>query len=433
VSNVWGIETLDRSIHPVTDILAGGRNSILYPDEYLKIREFTGTSAFDFTNSDRVTVDAQLRASAVSDGLGLIADYTQGTDANKMRWSRSDNKENVFLNSGDLGNATWTKSDVTVPSAGTVSGYNAFKITEAATTATHFFNNTTTLAAASGQTCKVLIRAKGDGRNFIRISRAGGAVAVTFELTGAGAKLEATATGNITLQSDGYYLCEANIPLVGATQIYFELKTALTTGAESYAGNIANGVLCYEPQFQFSAGADSTPLPTTDYPQYAGVNGRRWLVLNGAQALVSTDVTSDIFAAGDKLAYIPIQPFVLNVSQNIFRDTAGNFFTLVASSGSNYSFSNNDGGTDVVTTAAALNTSILRFRQTGGNIYLAVDSGAGYVESAPVASGNTADLSSTIQIGRTANGFYGKLGGVFTDNTGTPDTAFEQRLRSYYL
>jgi hypothetical protein len=406
----------------------------------INFTDFGLTSAIDPTDPTQVTADAQLRVSAQADSLGLIANYTQSTDTNKPLWSRSDNKENVFLNSGDLENASWSNFSLDRDSIGTVSGFNAFSLTELAATALHCLQVAASIPAASGQTCKILWRVKGNGRNFVRISRGGGAVAVTFGLTGAGTKLEATATGNITLQSDGYYLCEANIPLIGAITPYFELKTALTTGAESYAGDGTSGVLCYEPQFQFSAGADTTPLTTTDHPQYAGVNGRRWLVFNGAQGMNSTSLLSSIITADEEVMYMPIRPLVTSgVTQVLFRDTGGGNLLRINSNGI-VGLYRNDGASKVAFSASGLSPNvsvIVRARHYAGFLTVGVDYGSGYIDGTPVACGSVGGLSNSFRIGYgatlTTDTFYGKLGGIFTANTGLAKPNFENLLREYYF
>jgi hypothetical protein len=79
---------------------------------------------------------------------------------------------------------------------------------------------------------------------------------------------------------------------------------------------------------------------------------------------------------------------------------------------------------------------IVRLRKVGGNIYIAVSNGSDFTEFASTASGASTPMTGALSIGARSDafqGFYGKIGGIFTDNTGTPDTAFEQRLRSYYL
>jgi hypothetical protein len=395
--------------------------------------DFGLTSALWAPDDTTVTVDAQMRASAFEDSLGLIADYTQGTNVNKPLYSREDNKGNISTSNNDLTTAFWTKGLVTAPSANVVRAD--------AGGGNHFINNNSNTFRGSqcinGASYRVFVKLKYINHLYAWVGDSGGS-----SFHGSRIKLD---TKDVQTQTnctcvylytddEGYDIYEYNYTASGAGvarqfqwYVTFGVST-ITTGTGNYtaAGTEeigVGGVYIQDPVW------DRDLIDTTDHPQYAGVNGQKWLVCNGAQALVNTDVTSDIFAAGTKLAYIPIQSFLLNASQNIFRDTAGNFFTLVASSGSNFSFSNNDGSTDVVTASATLVTSILRFRQTGGNIYLAVDSGAGYVESAPVASGDTADLSSTIQIGRTANGFYGKIGGVLTANTGVPKPNLEALLR----
>jgi hypothetical protein len=370
-----------------------------------------------------------MRASAFEDSLGLIADYTQGTNANKPLYSRADNKGNLLRNSHNVVN--WTNYvGVGTPVGPLVTANAGTGARGVINTTTAFYSN----MAIAGINLRLIVEVEyvnytwcwiGNGGDSswrgVRFNLLTGLVDASFNIT----------SSSVETVSAGRYKITILMPIATTSNFSCYVTFGTSTIANGSTSITAAGT--EQIKIHYGVGQqeswDAEPLETTDYPQYAGVNGQKWLVCNGAQALVNTDVTSDIFAAGTKLAYIPIQSFLLNVSQNIFRDTAGNFFTLVASSGSNYSFSNNDGGTDVVTASATLVTSILRFRQTGGNIYLAVDSGAGYVESAPVASGDTADLSSTIQIGRTANGFYGKIGGILTANTGVPKPNLERLLR----
>lgn len=393
------------------------------------------TVTSDFDPDIGIVIDAQRRISSFSDSLALINPFTQATDANKPRLSITGNEENLFSHSGDLSNVLWIKDAITATTAGTVSGYNAFKLTETAVTNTHILSVISPVGAASGMTCKVIVRVKADGRSFLRVSRGGGAVGVTYELSGAGAKLEATATGSIELQDDGYYLIKTTIPLIGVLTAYFELKTALTTGAESYAGDGTSGILCYEPQLQFSAGAENTPLTTTTHPIYAGINGRQVMVFNGTQALLSSSQLGSIVANNNKLVYIVMKPFELTTSTNIFRDT-GPFMGVFGGTSGNIRFRNFDGETKEVPIEGALTSMIFRGRHFDGNIYAAIDTGSGFVESDPEASSNTTVMTDSLRIGNTSSGFFGQIAAIRTYNDGTLNaetTAYENSIRNKYL
>jgi hypothetical protein len=432
VSNVWGIETLDRSIYPVTDILAGGRNSILYPDEYLKIREFTGTSAFDFTNPDRVTVDAQLRASAVNDGLGLIADYAQGTNANKMLWSRSDNRENLIITSDVVG--SWTGN--------TGIGVASEVITANAGTAVHRAQQSTEVFRANlgvaGKEYRTIIEvtvgthdwfwigSNTDAQRGVRFNAQTGLIDAEFNITDSIVETVSAGRYRITLIYTLSSTGGINVNVVFGT-------STIATAGTSFAAVGTETISVHKADIQ-SSSAEAVHITTTDHPQYAGVNGRRWLVLNGAQLMSSTSISSDIFAVGEKLIYIPLEASLLNVAQSIFRDNPNWWSVLLQSSGGTMSMTNFDSNYDNATVAITTNTPmIFRGRQSGGSIYGAIDIGAGFGTESTVVSGNTGNMTFNLQIGASSAGFHGKLGGVFTDNTGTPDTAFEQRLRSYYL
>ena len=414
------------------------RNSILYPDEYLKIREFTGTSAFDFTNPDRVTVDAQLRASAVNDGLGLIANYTQATNANKPLWSRSDNRENIFQYSEQINNAYWTKNTTTV-TANAITAPNgtltADKLVTVASAGSKDFRGS--VSVVSGRPYVVTFYAKAGEYNFASVYAgfSNATQVTTFNLVSC-TVVATSPNATASIQDVGNGWCRCNLFVTAnafSGILYTYINSDGTSGGTSFTGDGTSGVFFWRMNVR-DAAANELDEETTDYPQYAGVNGRRWLVLNGAQVMSSTSISSDIFAVGEKLIYIPLEASLLNVAQSIFRDNPNWWSVLLQSSGSIMSMTNFDSNYDNATVAITTNTPmIFRGRHSGGSIYGAIDTGAGFGTESTVASGNTGNMTFNLQIGASSASFYGKLGGIFTDNTGTPDTAFEQRLRSYYL
>jgi hypothetical protein len=155
-------------------------------------------------------------------------------------------------------------------------------------------------------------------------------------------------------------------------------------------------------------------------------------VLNGAQLLQSTSTHADIVTNAAKLLYIPIVASAFVNDNIIFRPVGTQFAIMTTATG--FRFRNFDGSNDDVEIAANVNqVYILRARQASGQIEIALDSGAGFVAATPVASGNNTGTAGALQIGSTTISHYGKIGGIFTANTGLAKPNFENLLREYYF
>jgi hypothetical protein len=143
----------------------------------------------------------------------------------------------------------------------------------------------------------------------------------------------------------------------------------------------------------------------------------------------TTSTLADLFANNASLLYMPIVAFSTATSIITRSSTLGR--NSLYTETNRFQYLDNDGGSKnaVSGTITAGVTYIARFRKSGGNIYMAVDSGAGYVESLPTVCGNTDNMTYTYSIGSGSSGFYGKIGGVLTANTGVPKPNLEALLR----
>jgi len=415
----------------------------------LNFTDFGLTSAIDPTDPTKVTADAQLRVSAQADSLGLIADYTQVTNANKMLWSRADNKENLAVRSQELDSwgktSTTVDSDVTTAPDGTLT---ADRINATAITNYHAIQ-LTNLVYVSGNTYRLSVYAKADTESFLQLSYGatshGNQQFTNFDLSNG--TIGSTGATNVDQSiediGNGWYRCThvaiATATVTSGIPQILVIPSAATGRLASWAGGTS--VFAWGAQDQ-NILTDPTYLPTTDHPQYAGVNGRRWLVLNGAQRASTTSLSSNIFTATTKLAYIPFVPLLANHSepQYIIGDGSPGFWNIqIPTSTSVVRWSSWDGSVYENTNSATIvanSVYILRIRQFGGQGFVALDTGAGFVEEAPITFSATSSLAQAINIGRRADnihGFYGKLGGVFTANTGLAKPNFENLLREYYF
>jgi len=404
----------------------------------LNFTDFGLTSAIDPTDPTKVTADAQLRVSAMADSLGLIANYTQATNANKPLWSRSDNRENLVQYSEELNNAIYTNvnAPVTANAANNpVNGAATADLVVADTVnATHELRQD--VAVVSGKTYRISCYAKrNSGTTQFRLVGTALFTNVNFAISGDGT-IESTGAGasNVTVTSltDGWFRLSMTGVATGNGNAQLRLAILNSSGTASFIGD-NTGWLMYGAVIQ-AAGADPTYIPTTDHPQYAGVNGRRWLVLNGAQGMDSTSTLANIFTNNSKLFYIVLEPWLLNVLQRIL-DPTGQYTVLnINSSGSQARWQNFNSSYQTTDVGLTVNQPvILRGRHAGGSIYLAKDEGAGFGAEDVEVSGDTDVMTGVLRLGSTSGGFYGKLGGVFTANTGIPKPNFENLLREYYF
>jgi len=406
----------------------------------INFSDFGLTSAIDPTDPTKVTADAQLRVSAQADSLGLIANYTQATNANKMLWSRADNKENRVLQS-ELQTTTnaWDNAGAIIETSNIFDseGIGLRFVKENSATSEHRVDSNASALwnVVSGTTYILTLRLKSANRG-VRLRPRTGFPANSRYIDLQTGLIVGTSTGvTVTPKPDNVWEISYQI-IASSTSSSAFFSYYLTNPSDgttdNYTGDGTSGFYMGAVQFR-EASTDPTYLPTTDHPQYAGVNGRRWLVLNGAQGMDSTSLSSDIYLNNAKLTYLAGMAFNLAATNYLFASTslywaiktgAGGFIGL--------NYDGNDDNTPLV--AATINTPfLLRYRQSGGLLYLAIDTGAGFGAEQSVATGNTTTMSTVLRLSTTTNGFYGKLGGIFTANTGIAKPNFENLLREYYF
>lgn len=410
----------------------------------LPLPDFGLTSWVDFTNDSEITADAQLRVSAVGDSLGLINDFTQSTDANKPLWSRIDNKENGFKYSHDISQADWVASNITKSAPFMVAGNNSS--TKSLSILSGFSG--TQYLTVIGNVYKVQGRLKHDNWQYAYVRFQNATTGITIDLTtGAIASIfdtSGTISGETaTLNSDGEVEFEVTFT-AAATGSFRAYVYFATNGSynEAQAAPVTVGTERIRVDYLSikRQGADDTILTTTDHPQRAGVNGRKVLYFDGTQRLNSASLASSIHGASDKLLYLIGYPFLVSASyasdQRTFQYSDGNLIVGQDASTTNAKMQNFDGTSDKASGSITSVPTIIRARQTGGNIFLAVDTGAGFVESAGVASGATSAMTGSLIIGTNAAtglGYYGALAGMATANTGAAKPNLENLLREYFF
>jgi len=412
----------------------------------LNFTDFGLTSAIDPTDPTKVTADAQLRVSAMADSLGLIANYTQATNANKMLWSRSDNKENRLLNSNDAENAfraTIDTNNMEISPPASLSGATVNKITEDSTASnSHGYtkaNSSLQVIAGKIERFVIFVKRTAGTRTFYLNTNAPLGSAIVKWNPETGALISATGTSVVAsagvVQPDGWVRCEFEVT-GQSTSAAGTLVVGLATsaGTTSYSGD-GTSFLYFAAHVYQDVNTDPTYLPTTDHPQYAGVNGRRWLVLNGAQAMNSTSTCANIYAAGAKLVYIPLVSWLFSATTYNILGSSGGVRGNIRTISTGFRFSEADPSTRIANSPVATVNQLMIVRgvHSGGFLTVGIDTGAGFVDGTPVACTNGTDLTQTLLLGATSDGFYGKLGGIFTANTGLAKPNFENLLREYYF
>jgi hypothetical protein len=405
----------------------------------LTLTDFGLTGFIDFSDATKGTVDASNRISAWQDSLGLLANFTQGTDANKPLLTRSDNKENRLVESENL-SSSWLY--------GRAVNISTTEFKEDATAAnTHYVIQTIPALTPSSQYYVQASVKRGTGnRDFyfsFRKTSGGGTSAFFMNLT----------TGAITSPSgwtvnpvsmvdpqDPSYWMFYGIKTGDATADTYRFECYLTdAGVTSYNGDNTSSIFVTRTCVR-AIQSDSTYLATTTAPQYRGVNGRRALRFNGGQRLASTSLLSNIITNTASLYYIVLKPSLVTSTQVLFEDN-GSYSVNYIDSGATLRFQNDDGAADNIrTSAVSTNTAyILRTRHDAGNIYISIDTGSGFSAETGLAtavSGNTTLLTGVLGIGQRNGGtlgFYGDIAFIGTANTGATKPNLERLLREEFF
>jgi hypothetical protein len=283
----------------------------------LGLNQYGLTSAMLFDYG--VTTDAQLRAGTVSDLLGLVNNFTQATNANKPLWSRADNEENIALHSEDFSNAAWTKTDITVNSNDIVAPngtLTADRIVEGSAGTAQLSQPFTGLLRGEASLERVFYIRRGN-TDWLRVVASGVANAVIGWINvGSGTVGSVASVGSptsplltMTPANNGFYRVALSAGSLAGTGGSFTITIRSAT-ANNSTTRVNNAEYYLWRDSLRLATTDELDIPTTDFPQYAGVNGRQCLVFNGAQYMLSASTLANIFAAGNKLVYGVIQPSI---------------------------------------------------------------------------------------------------------------------------
>jgi hypothetical protein len=173
-------------------------------------------------------------------------------------------RTNLALHSADFGNAYWVKaaSSVTTDQAVAPDGATAGdRLIEDNTNATHSIQ-TGTVTVVNGSTYTFSVWVKANGRGFVRLSRAGGAVGSSFNLA-TGAVLDASgSTGRATIFPSGWVRCSIAFATVSTSvSMFVELQQTASTSAQAYTGDNTSGVFLWGAQLELGSFA-STYVPT---------------------------------------------------------------------------------------------------------------------------------------------------------------------------
>jgi hypothetical protein len=172
---------------------------------------------------------------------------------------------NLVLRSQEFDNASWGKAGTTVtPDAVTApdNTITADKVTETAVTSNHNINsNTITVLNATVYTGSIYVKAA--ERSIFRLSRSGGVVGSSFDLSNQTVVNATGATGKIEDVGDGWYRCSLTFTTVSTSAaMYFELQTVQSVSSQSYLGDGTSGIYIWQAQVELGSFA-STPIPTT--------------------------------------------------------------------------------------------------------------------------------------------------------------------------
>lgn len=231
------------------------------------------------------------------------ADLLQGTAANQSLLSRADNKGNLALQS-EAFNTTWTltkcnafgATDTGVLGAGSfantarttdpLGGNTADFIQEDATAATiHYIKQETGAHYTADYTLSVY--AKPSGRTWVRFGEGNNANRMVYfdianGVTGTVGGL--VLASSITASVNGWYLLSVTVN-VGAIQ--FLITGASGDNGWSYDGDNTSGLFLWGASLRPSTW-DSTYIPTTTVPIYAGLGGRQVAYFDGSAYRMAT-------------------------------------------------------------------------------------------------------------------------------------------------
>lgn len=389
-----------------------------------RITELAPTLWLDGSNPKWLTVTATSTVSTWADKSGNARDFTQGTAANQPAVTLASNRENKFANSADFSNATyWTPSGTTVSAQSiTASAGNVVhKVTASASNYTPFVAGgiyilEADIAYDNYQYAAVGIVTDSHWHSAVvdldngTITACENAASTTCSIATIGTKrYRVTITSTIQLTNGG-----ANYITLAAGSASYRNDTAWNAaGTEKITVNTI--------QVRSSL-ADSSYEPTTTYAKYRGINGRSAVRFDGTNdAMTSAATLANVFNAGDKTFFVVTRPLDLTANRDVMRPSVNKWNLQIAAATQKWQLINNDGTNDTWTPTAAVNVpNVVMWHHAGGV-------GDAYMNQlrAPEglqASGNTADLSGTLNLGSAggANFWLGDIAELLTFNKVLP-------------
>ncbi len=330
-------------------------------------------------------------------------------------------RTNLFLQSGVLSNASWTKTGATATAAAGTSPENAntaTKLAEDTSTGNHQASQAVALTAA--QVYSVTFYAKAAERSRVAINATGTAFtggtggsgdnkSVVFDLAaGTVAVTDAGVVGYIEpVLPAGWYRCQATYTASSvAGSATFNIRNALVDNSVSYAGTTGSGVLLWGAQAENTGGTASSYIPTTtttvtrsaDLCEIAGSNFTSFFNAAEGTLLVEAVPTAAGFRANQYLAAI---------ANNA--GTTGTRLLLLGGTGANTVRSIVDNGVDVTAPAQIAGASFsVAVSYRVGLTLIAIDGYAFLSASGKtptltgateLAIGNTTNNSTTVQAG----------------------------------
>lgn len=423
---------------------------------YPYLTKLSGYSSFigiwDFDATANLTYDSQNRISQVTDSSNGGNNATQSTDANKPVLTRSDNQENLYLQSEDL-STTWTKTRCNVTAnavADPITGGTTIDklYDDASLSNSHLIYQTQDVII--NRTYRISAIAKSAGRDIsIRFDNTGFTASsfAHFNLsTGAVTSVSGGASAQISPLGNGWYFIEAYATCIATSSaIAMAFYLASPAGTTTYTGDGASGVYLGRCQLQ-DVEADRTYVASTTYQQHRGINGQKAAFFDGVNDyFLANGLTSTV--SGDDKAYTlfaVVKQNKLTATQTFFG--LGNSATatpgqqIAADTSINFNWRRGDSAAAVQINSAApsTNTRILTLVFTGTAATFYIDNVAQYTLTAQDVPAMTVDRAAFGSFVRTtaADFFSGKMAwmGVYNGAMSATDLlAWHDYLSQRYL